>query len=157
MARLKYGGAIFTKILFSQKRMQNILIWDLLDFLIHQQLSVGFFPQLTRKHLCFLLFIFFRQDWSSYLRLILDLKTFFYLPFPRIASCVRTVGTVMWCLHLMRTCYVALGWVLIQMAPRSTFLVVYNGAQPHLPAFPPTFSEVACLSRCDHRASPLYL
>ena len=53
MAGLKYGGAILTKILFSQTRMQNILIEDLLDFLIHQQLSVGFFPQLTRKHLCF--------------------------------------------------------------------------------------------------------
>ena len=64
--------------------MQNILIEDRLDFLIHQQLSVGFFPQLTREHLCFLLFIFFKQDWSSYLRLILDLKTFFIRPPPEL-------------------------------------------------------------------------
>ena len=38
---------------------------------------------------------------------------FNYPPSSGIASCVRTVGTVMWCLHLTRPCYSALGRVLI--------------------------------------------
>ena len=33
---------------------------------------------------------------------------FFYPPSSRIASCVRTAGTVMWRLHMTRPCYVAL-------------------------------------------------
>ena len=37
----------------------------------------------------------------------------YYLPSFRNASCVGTSGMVMWCLHLMPPCFVALGRVLI--------------------------------------------
>ena len=46
--------------------------------------------------------------------LYIRFKDFFIdLPSSRIASCVGTAGTVMWHLHLMRPCCVALGKVLI--------------------------------------------
>ena len=58
----------------------------------------------------------------------------YYPPSSGIASCVRTTGTVMWCLHLTRPCYVALGLVLIWVM------------------CPNWFEEHLCLSRCDHRS-----
>ena len=38
---------------------------------------------------------------------------FYYPPSSGISSCVGTAGTVTWCLHLTRPCYVPLGRVII--------------------------------------------
>ena len=38
---------------------------------------------------------------------------FFYAPSSGIASSVMIAGTVTWCLHLKRPCYIALGQILI--------------------------------------------
>ena len=90
--------------------------------------SLVYLPQLNRVTLrypqyfwelhlwaCQTIFVFVRQSFSS--RWVSKskppFKGCFYLSSSRIASCVGTAGTVMWCLLLMRPCCVALGRVLI--------------------------------------------
>ena len=54
-----------------------------------------------------------KQSLGHFIKALKPALFYNYLPSPRIASCVRTAGTVTWPLHLMWPCYVALGQVLI--------------------------------------------